>query len=66
MVIRILGLIVGLLFLIIMPIMVYSGQQSVIEGLSSMVIGMLFIIYGVKGNKGLLKILPKNANIKLW
>jgi len=65
-VIRILGLIVGLLFLIIMPIMVYSGQQSVIEGLSSMVIGMLFIIYGVKGNKGLLKILPKNANIKLW
>ncbi|WP_293751498.1 hypothetical protein [uncultured Paraglaciecola sp.] len=66
MVIRILGLIVGLLFLILMPIMVYSGQQSVIEGLSSMVIGMLFIIYGVKGNKGLLKILPKNVNIKLW
>lgn len=66
MVIRILGLIVGLLFLIAMPIMVYSGDQSVIEGLAAMVIGILFIIYGVKGNKGLMKILPKNTNIKLW
>jgi hypothetical protein len=65
-VIRILGLIVGLLFVIVFPIMVYVGQQSVIEGLASMAIGVLFIIYGVKGNKGLINILPKNANIKLW
>jgi len=65
-VIRVLGFIVGLLFVVASPLMAYSGEQSLIQCLSSFILGILFIIYGVKGNEGLLKILPKKSNFKLW
>jgi len=64
--IRVLGVIVGLLFVVISPFMAYSGQESLSMCLSIFLLGVLFLIYGVKGNKGLLKIFPKNTNIKFW
>ena len=64
--IRVLGVIVGLLFVALSPFMAYAGQETLTMCLTIFILGVLFLVYGVKGNQGLLKILPKNTNLKLW
>ncbi|MBU3003114.1 hypothetical protein [Paraglaciecola arctica] len=66
MVIRLLGIIVGLLFIVLAPVMAYNQVESLAMCLSIFLMGIVFLVYGVKGNQGLLKILPKNSNLKLW
>lgn len=66
MVIRLLGIIVGLLFIVVSPVMAYNQVESLAMCISMFIMGIVFLVYGVKGNHGVSKILPKNSNLKLW
>ena len=64
MVIRVLGSLVGLLFIIAFGYMLCmeSGLLNILSSLSGLLLGVIFLIYGIGGKESLSKILPRTAN----
>lgn len=57
-IIRILGAIVGLTFVVVFGAMIYEGRDGLLSTISGFILGLIFLIYGIGGNKALSKILP--------
>ena len=62
MIIRVLGTMVGLFFVFVAGLMFISQHVSLIQPITSLIIGFVFIIFGIGGKKALSKILPNTAN----
>ena len=58
MIIRVLGLIVGLCAVLIFGLMLYKGNEGFISSISGLVTGILFVVYGVFGSAPISKIFP--------
>jgi hypothetical protein len=61
-IIRALGVIVGLLSIVVFSIMLFSQHDSLLSSISGILTGLVFLIYGLGGKKALSKILPNTAN----
>ena len=64
MIIRILGTLLGLSAIIVFGYMfcMESGVLNIASSLSGILMGVIFLIYGIGGKKALSKILPHTAN----
>ena len=64
MIIRILGTLLGLSFVVINGYIfcMESGLLNIASSLSGLLMGIIFMIYGIGGKKALSKILPRTAN----
>ena len=56
--IRVPGFFVGVIFIVVMPVMAWLEQASVLSAVAAVFIGVLFVAYGLGGSKLLLKVLP--------
>ncbi|HEB27463.1 MAG TPA: hypothetical protein ENI05_06770 [Porticoccus sp.] len=65
MIIRVLGTLTGLFFIIMSGFMIYIGQDTLTSHLSGLFLGVIFIAYGVGGKKALSTILPGLAKNKI-
>jgi hypothetical protein len=63
--IRIPGFIVGVIFIVFMPVMAWLEQASILSAIAAVFIGVLFVSYGFGGSKLLLKVLPSTYVKKL-
>jgi hypothetical protein len=63
--IRIPGFIIGVVFIVLMPIMAYLEVVKVLSAIAAVFIGTLFVAYGLGGSKLLLKVLPSTYVKKL-
>ncbi|WP_066963060.1 hypothetical protein [Microbulbifer sp. Q7] len=55
---RILGIIMGTVFLIGASLMIFIGDVGAIQILTLFILGGTFMLYGLGGNKGLSKVMP--------
>ena len=62
MIIRVLGAITGLIFIVISSLMLFSQHSTLISSITGIILGLVFLIYGIGGKKALSKILPRTAN----
>ena len=58
MIIRILGVIVGAVFVVAASLMIFIGKVGFIQILALLVLGGAFLVYGLGGNKALAKFMP--------
>lgn len=58
MIVRILGIIVGLFFLMASVLMIYIGQDEIVAQISIFLVGLLFAVYGIIGPKRMGRFLP--------
>jgi uncharacterized membrane protein len=65
-IIRVLGVLVGLFFMLVSVLALFSQTESVLGFLSGFFTGLLFFIYGVTGTKYLGKIFPSSTKDNLW
>lgn len=61
-IIRVLGAIVGFLAILVFSLMLFSQHASLLSSISGIIMGLVFLIYGLGGKKTLSKILPATAN----
>ena len=70
MIIRILGLFIGVGLILIFGIMLYEGGNGYMSPISGMLLGTMFVIYGIGGPRTISRIAPSlvketsNLNIK--
>ncbi|WP_417534351.1 hypothetical protein [Marinobacterium stanieri] len=64
MIIRMLGTVVGVFFVIGSILMLATSAASVASGVSILFLGLIFVVYGVVGKKGLGKIFPSLVRSK--
>ena len=67
MVIRILGAIVGILFLLVAPLMLSSAEylRDYASAITGIIMGVIFTLYGFTGKKYLSKVFPSGVNERL-
>ena len=63
--IRVPGFIVGLLFILMFPLMAWSGHASILSAIGAVFIGIMFVAYGLGGSRLLLKVMPSTYVRKL-
>ena len=63
--IRVPGFFVGVIFIVLVPIMAWLEQASILSAVAAVFIGVLFVAYGLGGSKLLLKVLPSTYVRKL-
>lgn len=65
-IIRVIGAIVGFAMLIIFPVAAWQDLVSMLSVVSGVIVGLVFLLYGLGGRKSVAKVLPGAGGRSLW